>query len=264
MVAKCLPMNAFLLIALYFELLNLQPRLFFVGDAAKGEIELLLERESIEETQDLQSRRLVKKGWSEDFAQEASRVGVIAEDQYLVWLRDAVRFPGGALGTYDRIVWRSEFDGFAGVAVLPILPDGRIVLNLNFRHATRSWELELPRGTRMKGEEIEAAAERELKEETGMGLESQVLLGTMAPDSGILSSVVPVYAGFVCSEGISDRDESEAIEGTYRFTVEEIRKALAKGHLEMEIRGQSISVPVRDSFITYALFQADTLELFSR
>jgi ADP-ribose pyrophosphatase YjhB (NUDIX family) len=116
----------------------------------------------------------------------------------------------------------------------------------------------------MKGETIEAAAERELREETGMNLERQVLLGSMAPDTGILSSVVPVYAGFVNSEGQSDQDESEAIKGQVCFTVQEIRQALVQGHLEMEIGGKIISVPVRDSFLSYALLQAHTLGLFSR
>jgi 8-oxo-dGTP pyrophosphatase MutT (NUDIX family) len=51
--------------------------------------------------------------------------------------------------------------------VLPVLPSGQIILVLNFRHPTRSWKLELPRGGMQSGETQEEAALRELKEETG-------------------------------------------------------------------------------------------------
>ncbi len=74
-------------------------------------------------------------------------VGVVREDQYWIWLRDAVYFPKGVPVTYDRLIWKSELKSNSpGVAVLPILPSGHVVLNLNYRHATKSWELELPRG----------------------------------------------------------------------------------------------------------------------
>ena len=42
-----------------------------------------------------------------------------------------------------------------------------IVVNLNYRHATRSWEIELPRGMRRSKESLREASARELKEETG-------------------------------------------------------------------------------------------------
>jgi len=56
-----------------------------------------------------------------------------------------------------------------GVAVFPLLSNGKIVLHLNFRHATRSWELELPRGMIQENELPTDAALRELRE--GAGLE---------------------------------------------------------------------------------------------
>ena len=111
-------------------------------------------------------------------------------------VRDAVYFPQGTPGTYDRLLWKSELiHQFPGVAVLPILPSGRIVLILNYRHATRSWELELPRGEIKSQETLEEAAFRELKEETGLVASSVAFLGKMATDTGVLSSVIPVLMG---------------------------------------------------------------------
>ncbi len=64
-----------------------------------------------------------------------SEVGVAYEDQYLLILRDAVRFPDGYLATYIRIV--DKPDSASGVVVLPVyekqvlLTDGVSLLYTN-------------------------------------------------------------------------------------------------------------------------------------
>lgn len=196
--------------------------LCYVGDHTKGEIEIL-------ETQ------------------------VVAEDKYWIWERDSVLFPNAVKGTYNRLRWKVE-----GVAVLPILSDGRIVLNLNFRHATRSWEFELPRGGSGVGESLEETARRELEEETGLSVKRLECLGHIAPDTGTLSSIVPVYAGWVDKVGSSSRDESEAIAGIHAFTIEELKIGFQKGYIEVEPQGK---VPLRDPFLSYALFQILTRKI---
>ncbi len=140
------------------------------GDALKGEIEIVKDPDQIAAIEELQFQRLLKKGLGKEMAREWARTGIVAEDAYWIWLRDPVRFPTGTMGTYGRIIWKSQLNGPVGVAVMPILPDGKIALNLNFRHATRSWEWELPRGARNEGESIEEAAQRELNEETGYSI----------------------------------------------------------------------------------------------
>lgn len=139
------------------------------ADHKKGEIEIVLNPEEISQIVRLQKKRLKQKGMSKEQVYESCRVGIITEDTY--WIRDAVVLPTGAKGTYDRIVLKSALNGACGVAVLPILPDKRFVLNLNFRHSTRSWELEVPRGMREPHESVEVAAIRELHEETGLIVE---------------------------------------------------------------------------------------------
>ena len=147
------------------------------------------------------------------------------------------------------------------MAVLPILPSGRIILNLNYRHATRSWELELPRGGVASQETMEAAALRELKEETGMVASSLILLGRIAPDSGALSSVIPVFLGKVSEQTESDTEYSEAIAAALSFTKEELRQGLIQGFLEVSIEGKNQQVPLRDGFLTFALYQAELRKL---
>jgi ADP-ribose pyrophosphatase len=171
-------------------------------------------------------------------------------------MRDAVYFPHGVPGTYDRLIWKNEFRGdVPGVAILPILPSGKIVLNVNYRHATRSWELELPRGKLFSGEAFEEAAVRELKEETGLIASSVLFLGSVAPDSGVLSCIVPVYLGKVSSREESSPEYSEAIFDVLAFTMEELQRGLVQGFLEVPLQGQKKKVPLRDPFLTFALLQ---------
>ena len=55
-----------------------------------------------------------------------------------------------------------------GVAILPILDDGRIVLIRQYRPAVEDSILEIPAGKVEEGEDVLAAAERELHEEAGI------------------------------------------------------------------------------------------------
>ncbi|MGP3928192.1 hypothetical protein [Streptomyces sp. 8N616] len=67
---------------------------------------------------------------------------MVYEDAYVMLLRDPVRFPDGRTGTYIRSVSAMQEPG---CVVLPLL-GGEVVLLEHFRHATRSWHWEVPRG----------------------------------------------------------------------------------------------------------------------
>ncbi len=232
------------------------------GNYREGEIEIITSPDEIAQVQEIQKGRLLKKGFSDADAAEYSRIGVANEDQYWIWLRDAVYFPKGIPGTYDRLLWKSELQRkHAGVTVLPVLPSGQIILVLNFRHATRSWELELPRGGIGPGETQEAAALRELKEETGCATSSLLFLGEIATDTGVHSSVTPVFLGKVIAQDAANTEYSEAIAGTIRLTKEEIYEGLSRGFLEVSLNGQKKQVPLRDAFLTFALLQAQVRKL---
>lgn len=80
--------------------------------------------------------------------------------------KDRVRLPGGG-ETEREIVVHPET-----IAVLPILPDGRIVFVRQFRKAAERVLLEVPAGGIDEGETPEEAVRREMKEETGYGVGS--------------------------------------------------------------------------------------------
>lgn len=134
---------------------------------------------------------------------------------------------------------------------------GKIVLNRNFRHATRSWEYELPRGARNANETTEEAAIREVKEETGMVIQDLQLLGNIAPDSGVLNTVEPVFLAKVTHQGKSEREDSEAIAEIEAFSVAELKKGFMDGYLIATIDNQKHRIPLRDPFLAYALLLAE-------
>jgi ADP-ribose pyrophosphatase len=243
----------------YLKLLKDHPETFGpLGKWRQGEIEVTVNPEQIRKIENQTRLRLMSKGVQGSDAEKWSTVGVVAEDNYWIWLRDAVIFPSGVYGTYDRLMWKSGMGGsIPGVAIFPLLSTKKIIVNVNYRHATRSWEIELPRGEKRVGESLEKAAMRELKEETGYQLSKCTLLGTMAPDSGTLMSLVPVFYGEVSHTGETAKDYSEAIFQNPAFTKEEIKKGFARGYIEIPINEEIVKVYCRDPFLTFALLQAE-------
>lgn len=226
--------------ATYLQMLQEHPSLFkTIGSFKNGEIEIVT---------DPSAMRRIEEKLGRD-------VGVVALDRYWLWLNDACIFPNGSEGVYGRILWTRQMQQeYAGVAVLPILPTGQVVLNCNFRHATRSWELELPRGLIEKGEMPAQAAIREAKEETGMDLDKLHFLGMINPDSGIFACTIPLFAAEVISQGTIEKESSEAIEGCVLLTINEIKKLFVAGCCELEIRDKKQVVYIRDPFLASALF----------
>jgi ADP-ribose pyrophosphatase len=132
---------------------------------------------------------------------EDTRVGVLASDPYAMVLREAVRFPDGSFGLYNRLLVPG------GVVVLPVLR-GSIVLIYRFRHGTRRFAYEAPRGIAGEAESLETDARRELLEEIGAVAEELVDLGEIATTSGIVGEVMRLFLARIDRVGVPDRHEA--------------------------------------------------------
>ncbi|MBA3721464.1 MAG: NUDIX hydrolase [Parachlamydiaceae bacterium] len=247
----------------YFALLKQYPSLKREGilnDHKHGAYEIFYEVPQIESVRHQVHERILKKHKSAEWAHQASRVGVVAEDDYWLWIRDAVKAPKGLEHTYNRIVMKSQLTGSIGAAILPIFKGKNgheIPLVLSYRHALHSWELELPRGSAKPGETGAEAAKRELAEETGLVSIKPILLGSMNCDSGALASVVPIYAGTIDSVGSTKHDKTEAIAGTYRYTLNEIENGLEKGYIDVKLKnGSTLRANLHDPFLMSAILKA--------
>jgi len=231
----------------YFNLLDSFPETAGpIGKWQDGEIEIITDLDGIAQAQTKTGRT----------------VGIIVQDNYWIWLNDAVRFPNGNYGVYGRIIWTQSLQGTTGAAVMCVSEDQRIFLNCNYRHATRSWELELPRGGCAPGESYVDAARREVKEETGIVVDDLIFLGEIATDSGLSSGVCPIYFAKIVRHEAAQLEDSEAIEGVIALSLDEIYEGLKQGQMHVSLNGCTRVVKLRDPFLTYAILQAKIKGLF--
>lgn len=74
---------------------------------------------------------------------------------------DYIKLPNGNVAQWDFI----EHKGAA--AIIPVLPDGRILMVRQYRNAPEQYTLEIPAGGLNPGEDPKTCAVRECEEETG-------------------------------------------------------------------------------------------------
>ncbi|MCZ6463418.1 MAG: NUDIX hydrolase [Proteobacteria bacterium] len=96
---------------------------------------------------------------------------------WFVLRRDEIVLPGGQQIDY-HVIERGPW-----AMVVPILDDGRVVMERVYRWPTRKWTLECPSGA-LDGDTPEAGARRELEEETGYRAGDLTHLGHFASSNG--------------------------------------------------------------------------------
>jgi ADP-ribose pyrophosphatase len=198
-----------------------------VGDASKGEAEIVTSRRDVtriaaECARELKGSALGKGG---------KRIGILLEDEVRMIVRDPLVFPGGATECQMRIVGKTEFDGPNGVGVLA-LSNGRFMLREIYRHATRSWELEAVRGRRESGQTSRQAVRAEVKQELGFAVKRIYRLGTICPDSAVMSSTLELFLAELRPGPRRDEPEdTEAFGEIVKLTPRELGEAVMKGRV---------------------------------
>jgi 8-oxo-dGTP pyrophosphatase MutT (NUDIX family) len=107
------------------------------------------------------------------------------------------------------------------VAIVALDADGRVVLVRQARRAIGTELLELPAGLVDEGEEPLAAAQRELREETGLRGGSWRELAAFWTSPGFVNELVTVFVADGLEEGEPDPDEGEELE-VVRWTLPEL------------------------------------------
>jgi ADP-ribose pyrophosphatase len=169
-----------------------------------GGIDVVTDAAETARIESAMAERFAAKGLPRDWA----RAGVFYEDPYLLVLRDAVNFPDGKPGLYHRAIARH--DGPTGVAILGRYR-GDFILLRHFRHPTRDWHLEIPRGAIAIDETATQMAQVEISEEIGGTITSMTQMGVLHGASAFMRHrVVLVYAEFAAigtpalGEGIAE------------------------------------------------------------
>ncbi len=121
---------------------------------------------------------------------------------------DYMELPNGKIEKWDYVEHRK-----GAAAVIPILPDGKILLVRQYRNALERFSLEIPAGARDSVTEptIECAS-RELEEETGYRCEHLQFLLSLRTTVAFCNEVVDVYLAEDLIPSKQNLDESEFIE----------------------------------------------------
>jgi ADP-ribose pyrophosphatase len=98
------------------------------------------------------------------------------------------------------------------VVILPLLPNGRVMLIQNRRHAIHQVLLELPAGTLEKDEDPMNAAGRELLEETGMLAGKLKALPSFYSSPGVLTELMHPFVAYNLEQSKQALEEGEEIE----------------------------------------------------
>ncbi len=101
--------------------------------------------------------------------------------------RDCVRLPDGGEGVREYVVHPGA------VVVIPVLDDGRLLFERQYRYPVGRTFLELPAGKIDPGEDISLTAMRELFEETGHEAAEWRHLGVMHPCIGYSDERIEIF-----------------------------------------------------------------------
>lgn len=97
------------------------------------------------------------------------------------------------------------------VVLLPVLPDGRIVMVRQYRHACRQYLWELVAGRMERGENPRKGAERELLEETGYRAKKITVFLDMFPTPGFLEERMYLLLAEGLRAGSAQPEEDEKL-----------------------------------------------------
>ncbi len=138
--------------------------------------------------------------------------------------RDEVLEPGGIRTTREVVTHPGS------VVILPLLPDGRILLVRQYRHATRQFLWELVAGRIERGENPRQAAARELLEETGYRAKRYRVFLDVFPTPGFLEERMYILLAQGLISGDARPEEDEKISSRV-FNRSQLRQMIRRGKL---------------------------------
>ena len=121
---------------------------------------------------------------------------------------DYVKMPDGKIAEWDFIAHRK-----GAAAVLPVMPDGIILLVRHYRNALDRFTLEIPAGARDSvTEDTAVCAKRELEEETGYVCRKIEKMLSLKSTVAFCDELIDVYLATDLVPGEQNLDEDEYIE----------------------------------------------------
>ncbi len=125
---------------------------------------------------------------------------------FLHAMRDTVRLPDGKEATREYVIHPGA------VMVVAELPDGRLVLERQFRYPVQSVMIEFPAGKLDPGEDSLACAQRELLEETGYTARQWARAGVLHPVISYSTEFIDIWFARDLTAGQRQLDAGEFLD----------------------------------------------------
>ena len=142
--------------------------------------------------------------------------------KFLKMKKDIVSLPDG------KEAYREYLVHPGAVAIVPILDDGRIILERQFRYPINQAVIEIPAGKLELGEDPLLCAQRELLEETGYSATHWEYLGKIHPVISYSTETIDIYLAKGLTLGTRALDEGEFLD-VFAASLEEMHEWIASG-----------------------------------
>jgi ADP-ribose pyrophosphatase len=129
----------------------------------------------------------------------------IASGGMLTVRRDQVHLPNGHTSQREYVLHPGA------VVVVPLLENGNVVLEKQFRYPLHQVFIELPAGKIDASESVLETGQRELLEETGYCASDWIKLGVVHPCIGYSNEIIHIYLARRLTAGSHQRDEDETL-----------------------------------------------------
>jgi len=141
-------------------------------------------------------------------------------------VKDTIELPNGKQGI-------REFCLHVGaVCILPLLPDGSVIMERQFRYAHNRVFFEIPAGKLdSKDEDPLEAAKRELREETGATAGKITFLGELDTSPALLDEKIHMYLAEDLTFGDRDLDDDEFLD-VERVPLADLYQMVMKGEIK--------------------------------
>jgi ADP-ribose pyrophosphatase len=141
--------------------------------------------------------------------------------------KDTMQFANGKTEEWDFVAHR-----MGAAAVLPVLPDGRILMVRQYRNALERETIEIPAGCRDSlTEDTKVSAIRELEEETGYHSDKVSFLISLRTTVAFCNESIDVYLAENLTPGEQRLDDAESIDVEI-YTLEELCDMIYQGKIQ--------------------------------